>query len=187
MSFRRAALFFLVPLTVIAACGSDDDHIRFHAAPGTTVRRGRRDTTAPAAPGHDRRATRDGSRDLARQRGRTVPRRPLRGQQGRRHHHLPVELRLRRIRIDRRRPGRQREGLLRGHVPRRDRQGQLLDRQLSVDRGQRGPVLVGRIVQRGGRLRRPQRCRFRSACRRRSHRHRRLDRQGRRRAQSSPI
>ena len=84
-----------------------------------------------------------------------VPRRPLRGQQGRRHDHLPVELRLRRVGVDRRRARGQAEGLLRRPVPRRRGEAQLLDRQLPADRRQRRPVLVGRLVQRGGRLRRP--------------------------------
>ena len=47
-----------------------------------------------------------------------------------------------------------------------ERQAELLDRQLSADRRQRGPVLVGRFVQRGRRLRRAQRRRVRRPCRR---------------------
>ena len=72
-----------------------------------------------------------------------------------------------------------REGLLRRPVPRRRPSSQLLDRQLPADRRQRGAVLLRRLVQRGRRLRRPQRRRVRRPRRRRAHGHRRADRQGR--------
>jgi ABC-type nitrate/sulfonate/bicarbonate transport system substrate-binding protein len=50
MSFRRAALFFLVPLTLVAACSSDDDKATpdTSATPATTAVVG--DTTVPTAP-----------------------------------------------------------------------------------------------------------------------------------------
>ena len=65
---------------------------------------------------------------------RAVPRRTLRGQPGRRHHHLSVELRLRRGRLDRRGARRRGTRLLRRAVPRRRNPAQLLDRQLPAGR-----------------------------------------------------
>ena len=181
MSFRRA-FFLLVPLIVAAACSSDrpadvDDRNRRHLGNGRHHRvPGRR---------HDRGTSRHHPADLAGRRRRADSRRPLRGQQGCRHDQLPVGLRLLRLGVDRRCAGRQAEGLLRGSVPRRQRQAQLLDRQLSADRRQRGTVLLRRIVQRGRRLRRPQRRRVRRPRRRRPNGHRRADRQGRARPPSS--
>jgi hypothetical protein len=49
MSYRRAALFLLVPLTVVASCGSNEAASDTTAAPGSTVATVV-DTTAAAAP-----------------------------------------------------------------------------------------------------------------------------------------
>ncbi len=52
MSFRRAALFFLIPLSTIAACGSDGNTSTTAASPGTSGSEGTAaiDTTAATAP-----------------------------------------------------------------------------------------------------------------------------------------
>ena len=180
------ALFFLVPLIVLAACSSDSDQSgiddRNRLAPSATGA-----TTVPAVAETTEATSRHDHADLAGRSRRAIPRRPLRGQQGCRHDQLPVGFRLLRLGLDRRCAGRQAEGLLRGSVPRRQREAQLLDRQLSTDRRQRGTVLLRRIVQRGRRLRRPQRRRVRRPRRRRSNGHRRADRQGRAEHRAQPT
>ena len=129
------------------------------------------------ACGDDSDSGRRRRRRARRRERRTVPRRTVRGQSGRRHDHLPVELRLRRRRLHRRGPGRRGTRLLRRGVPRRRHPAQLLDRQLPADRRQRRPVLVGRLVQRDRHVRDRQRGRLRRPRGGRPHGDRRSDRQ----------
>ena len=129
-----------------------------HAAPARPIAVLAASVALLAAVRRRRRLVVDGHPDHGRRRrrgrcGSTVPRRSLRGERGRRHDQLPVRLRLRRHRVDRRRRGGRAGRLLRRAVPRRRAAAELLDGQLPARRRRRRRVRVRRLVQRGRRLR----------------------------------
>ena len=168
------AVTALVPVLLVA-CGDDDD-----ASTGTTASSdSSASTAAPAttAAGSTPTSGAAGDRRVAGRRRRAVPRRPLRRQQGRRHDHATCPA------STSPRPPRSSTSWSPTHAGYYDDlcldvelTAQLLDRQLPDRRRRRRPDRLGRLVQRGRRLRHRQRHRARGRRRRGTHGDRQPDR-----------